>query len=183
MQVFRKEKGIIDFDTFEEGELIYCRDRSWIRPPVDIQNKAVWRRFTKQIKDLEESQEKGRIIFAEHTWKHEINALVSDDPEKVMINRFFDSEIYIKKVKDYLEYIHIPGTKDLYIVCSAYWLSERNEKSSWHKENPYAVIPENGMELNIPVFACRRSADGKFGSITPEDTPILCRYMRCTEMH
>ena len=63
MQVFRKEKGMIDFDTFEDGDMVYDRDRSWIRPPVDLYDKAVWRRFTKQIKELQEGQEKNGIIL------------------------------------------------------------------------------------------------------------------------
>jgi hypothetical protein len=176
MQVFRKEKGMIDFDTFEDGDMVYDRDRSWIRPPVDLYDKAVWRIFTKQIKELQEGQEKNGIIFADHTWDDDICAAVSDNPEKVMLNRYFDSELFVKEIRDHLEYIPIPGTKDLYIVCSAYWLRERN---SGMGEKAYTVIPEKDMEINIPVFACRRSIDGEFGSLTVEDAPILFKYMTC----
>ena len=183
MQVFRSEKGMIDFDTFEEGDMVYNRDRSWISPPVELYNKAVWRRFTKQIKEQEENQEKSGIIFADHTWNKDVCVAVSDDPEKVMIGRYFDSEIFIKEIRDHLEYIPIPETKDLYIVCSAYWLRERNEGSLEMAEKAYAVIPENNMEINVPVFACRRSSDGEFGSLTAEDAPILFKYMTCRDRY
>ena len=183
MQVFRKEKGMIDFDTFEDGDMVYDRDRSWIRPPVDLYDKAVWRRFTKQIKELQEGQEKNGIIFADHTWDDDICAAVSDSPEKVMLNRYFDSELFVKEIRDHLEYIPIPETKDLYIVCSAYWLRERNEGSLEMAEKAYAVIPENNMEINVPVFACRRSSDGEFGSLTAEDAPILFKYMTCRDRY
>jgi hypothetical protein len=178
MQVFRREKGMIDFNTFEEGEMVYDRDRSWIRPPVDLLDKAIFRRFTKQIKELEESQKKGGIIFADHTWKKNICAVVSDDPEKVMYYRYLDSQLIVKRIRDYLDYIPIPGTRDLYIVCSNFWLRERN-RGGWGGDMGYAVIPEKDMEINLPVFACRRSADGKFGSLTSEDAPVLFRYMTC----
>lgn len=179
MQVFRRENGMIDFDTFEEGEMIYDRDRSWIRPPVDLYDKAICRRFIKQIKELEEGQDKGGIIFADHTWDYDVCALVSDDPEKVMTYRYIDSLIIVNRIKDYLKYIPIPGTKDLYIVCSASWLKERNRENRGTGEKAYAVIPEKDMEINLPVFACRRSADGKFGNLTAEDAPVLFRYMTC----
>ena len=181
MQVFRREKGMIDFDTFEEGEMIYDRDRSWIRPPVDLFNKAIWRRFTKQIKELEESQKKGGIIFADHTWKNDVCAVVSDTPEKVMYDRYLDSQLIVNRIRDYLEYIPIPGTRDLYIVCSNFWLRERNRGGWGTGKKAYAVIPEKDMEINLPVFACRRSASGEFGSLTAEDAPVLFRYMKCSD--
>jgi hypothetical protein len=43
------------------------------------------------------------------------------------------------------------------------------------------VIPEKDMEINLPVFACRRSASGEFGSLTAEDAPVLFRYMKCSD--
>jgi hypothetical protein len=183
MQVFRREKGMIDFDTFEEGEMVYDRDRSWIRPPVDLLDKAIFRRFTKQIKELEEGREKGGIIFADHTWKYDISAVVSDDPEKVMYYRYLDSQLIVNRIRDYLEYIPIPGTRDLYIVCSNFWLRERNRGGWGTGKKAYAVIPEKDMEINLPVFACRRSASGEFGSLTAEDAPILFKYMTCRDRY
>ena len=183
MQVFRREKGMIDFNTFEEGEMVYDRDRSWIRPPVDLYDKSIFRKFIKQITELEEGQEKGGIIFADHTWDYDISAAVSGDPEKVMSDRFIDSQVIVQKIRDHLEYISIPGTEDLYIVFSAFFEERAKKHMDREREKPLAVFPEINLEIWSPCFACRRSADGEFGSLTAEDAPILFKYMTCRNLY
>lgn len=174
MQVLRKEQGMIDFESFDEGELIYERDRTWERPPVKFFEKLEWNRFKTNVGLLERKAEDGAVIFMTHGFPH---AFVVDTThymgESFMERRFLDSDLILNKIKNHLRHVLIPGTEDLYITYSTFY---ENRARPCGEEEITVVIPELDLELCSPCIVYRKDQNGTYRNLTEEDGKILFRY-------
>lgn len=185
MQVLRKEQGMIDFENFDEGELIYERDRTWERPPVKFFEKLEWNRFKTNVEACGEKAEDGDVIFMIHHYPRAFSVEVSQDLGKVFKYGFLDSDIILqqenagvsaKEIKDHLEHVRIPGTEDLYIAYSIYY-KEREERNRMRWRDDILVnIPELNLELSIPCIVYRMDKNGTYRNLTKEDGMVLFRY-------
>ena len=182
MQVLRNEHGMIDFETFEEGELIYERDRTWKRPPVKFLEKVEWNRFKTNVVALAEKAEDGDIIYMLHHYPSAFSLLVTRNLEKVFDYCFLDSDVILKEmgvgvsaydIKAHLEHVLIPGTEDLYIAYSTFF---KERERDYRREDILVNIPELNLELCIPCIVYKKDKNGTYKSLTKEDSMILFKY-------
>ena len=198
MQVYREPNGTISFSDYDEGDLIYERDETWVRLEKEVREAAraerVARRAAWEAEMMEKAQaaraaQKKTLLrvmvqgfYGNRTGTEirpeEFDAFMlgyldtgSFDPEREAVDRTI---------------IHVPGTENLVIVYNRYQEAESLEhlqrfiqelKQSESRYNATAVIPELGIVLYSRCIVGRMDDAGELMSMEEEDDEKVLPYL------
>lgn len=191
MEVYRADGGVISFTDYDEGDLLYERDETWVRP--DKAERDAWR----AAKEAERAAVLERYKESDPgAWKKETITIIAQAfygnrtstdirPEEMdaFILGYLDSKWMSKDDKIDRTIVRIPGTDDLVVIYNKYQEEKRRAKNAVILEKdgyackPLAFIPEENLEIYSRCIVCRMNADGTFASLDNEDGLKFMKYL------
>ena len=194
MQVYRTDGGVISFSDYEEGDLVYERDETWIRPEKTADKPASEAVKEQQIRAKQKTN--SIWILAQAFYGNRTSTKISPEEIDYFILGHLSTEIKVPDGKGGLvirhyeveekmdrSIIRIPGSENVVLIYNKYqeeeWLEkkERHYKERGYILKPLASIPEMDIVLYSRCIACRQNADGSFGSLEGDDYKIVMKYL------
>ena len=189
MQVYRADGGAISFTDYEEGDLIFERDETWVRPGKE--EREAWKaakaaeRAAASERDKAaalDRKEKLITIIAQAFYGNRTCTQIYPENMDAFILGHLDGRIDDRDKID-RTFIRVPGADDLVIVYNKYQEEKaRKEKAALLEERgyelkPLAFIPEEDIEIYSRCIVCRMNADGTLASLVREDGPEFMKYL------